>query len=429
MTDESLILWDVVEEHLDEAEFLFGMWERAVVAPDYTRRDVERAFGERLRAHLDGLAVAGEPAAKRLLLPGLADGGAEASRAAACALGLLASEGDEGASRVLVALEASEAGTGLRAGIVRALEVSDRAGLDAVLRDAVYATEGAPQAVLVGVLGARGMDAGPIVGTLLRSDDPRVLVHAARAAALRPAEALRWEVTGLLDVEDEGIRMAALETALVWGLPEGWQRCWREAERGTAAALMWAGLLGGEEAVGLLRAAAARQETRHAALRALGASGWRSAAEECLRWMSDADRRTAKLAADGFGAITGVDAYAKGFSAKVAEEDELPPLDEDLVRGLEAEVEDDLPLPDAAAFARWWRENERAFTREVRYLRGQERTREAIEACFASGPMRVGQWLWWEQLARSQGTLMQGRGGEGQRRRGYSSLACTKHSP
>ena len=101
--DETLILWDVIEEHLDEAEFLFEMWERAIVAPDYTWHDVERSFGDRLHAHLDAIVIAGEPAARRLLNPGLEDVESEKNRAAACALAFLEMPGEEHSWRVFQA--------------------------------------------------------------------------------------------------------------------------------------------------------------------------------------------------------------------------------------------------------------------------------------------------------------------------------------
>src|SRR6185503_21088436 len=97
-----LIFWDVVEEHLDEAEFLFSQWEAGLSSPDYTLEEVEQRLEERLFAQVDGLVAAGAPAASRLLVPALS---AEApSRVAAAALALLSAEGSRGVDAVLGAL-------------------------------------------------------------------------------------------------------------------------------------------------------------------------------------------------------------------------------------------------------------------------------------------------------------------------------------
>ncbi|MFO0648416.1 MAG: TIGR02270 family protein [Polyangiales bacterium] len=405
---ESLILWDVVEEHLDEAAFLVEMWTRACAAHDQTWRDVERAFGERLRAHLDALVIAGDAAAKRLLAPALADGDTERDRATACALALLASPGGAGLDATLRALADAEPDGALRSGIARALEVSDRPGLDDALRDALYAAEGDAQPALLSALSARCVDAGPIVATLLRSGDAATVTAAARAAALQGADALRGPITALLDARHEGVRLAAVETALLWGLREGWARCVFEAQRGDRDALAWTAMLGGPEALDLLRAAASRDASRVAALRALGCTGLVDGAAECLRWMRHQDKRVARVAADAFGAITGLDATAEGLSVKAPDDDELLDLDDDLATSLDAEVEDALPLPSPDAFARWFRENGARFDRGRRYLRGEALTAERAIEGLARGPMRPQRWLRWELRARSRGALAPG---------------------
>ncbi len=427
---ESLILWDVVEEHLDEASFLVEMWERACAAHDYTWRDVERSFGERLRAQLDALVIAGDAAAKRLLAPALADGDTERDRATACALALLASPGGGGLDATLRALSDAEPGSALRSGITRALEVSDRPGLDDALREALYGADGDSQSALLSALNARCVDAGPVVATLLRSGDVATVRAAARAAAMRSADELRGPITALLDTRDEGVRLAAVETALVWGLREGLERCVFEAQRGSSDALAWTAMLGGPEALDVLRAATSRDASRVAALRAFGCTGLVDGAAECLRWMTHENRRVARVAADSFGAITGVDATAEGFSVK-APDDELLDLDDDLATTLEAEVEDALPLPSPDAFARWLRENGARFDRGRRYLRGELMTVERVIERLSRGPMRPQRWLRWELRARTRGALSPGapRLGALMRALNFDAARCSFQQP
>src|SRR5690349_14801760 len=64
------VLMDVLEEHLDEAAFLWSQWERALVAPHSVLNEVA-GLEERLLAHVDGLVIGGVPVAGRLLIPAL----------------------------------------------------------------------------------------------------------------------------------------------------------------------------------------------------------------------------------------------------------------------------------------------------------------------------------------------------------------------
>src|SRR6185369_129808 len=67
------IPWDIYEEHLDEAAFLWGQWESALDAATFALHDVMVGPEERLRAHLDGLVLGGARVAEKLLVPALGD--------------------------------------------------------------------------------------------------------------------------------------------------------------------------------------------------------------------------------------------------------------------------------------------------------------------------------------------------------------------
>src|SRR5262249_14679432 len=87
---EPPIRWDIVEEHLDEAAFLYQLWEQSLRSPKYTLREIAEGPEERMLAHLDGLVVGGSPVAKKLLIPSLESD--EPGVVFAAAYALLASE-------------------------------------------------------------------------------------------------------------------------------------------------------------------------------------------------------------------------------------------------------------------------------------------------------------------------------------------------
>ncbi len=67
------VVWDIVEEHLDEAEFGVEQWLRARHSVRVSHRELRARIEPRLVAHLEGLRVAGPVAAQRLLVPLLAE--------------------------------------------------------------------------------------------------------------------------------------------------------------------------------------------------------------------------------------------------------------------------------------------------------------------------------------------------------------------
>jgi len=139
------LLWDIFEEHLDEAAFLWGQWERALDAANYTLAEVASGPEARLLAHLDALVLGGPEVAEELLLPALA--GEEPGLVAAAAWALVQAEpaahegGVDHQDAVIAALVGG--GPPASAAIARALRLSPRADLGRIAR---LWREGAPAA-------------------------------------------------------------------------------------------------------------------------------------------------------------------------------------------------------------------------------------------------------------------------------------------
>src|SRR5688572_12274873 len=119
-------LWDVYEEHLEEASFLSAQWERALESSHYTIDEVAAGPEARLFAHLDGLVLGGVPVAEQLVVPALED--ADANRVWVAGWVLLQSEsGDRFETLWTALLGATEPAR--RRALGRALELSTRTDL------------------------------------------------------------------------------------------------------------------------------------------------------------------------------------------------------------------------------------------------------------------------------------------------------------
>src|SRR5258705_5913553 len=119
------ILWDIYEEHLDEAAFLWGEWESALVAAHYTIAEVAEGPEERLLAHLDGLVLGGKPVAEKLLLPAIE--GDDVGKVAAATWALVQAEDADHLDHLFDAFPKVEPPA--RSAMGRALELSHRLDL------------------------------------------------------------------------------------------------------------------------------------------------------------------------------------------------------------------------------------------------------------------------------------------------------------
>lgn len=363
------LMWDVLEEHLDEAEFLWGVWERSLVAPDYTLDEVAAGPEARLLAHVDGLVIGGPAVARKLLVPALEED--EPGRVSAAALALLEGPGDAGLAAVVELLR--EAPT-QRPALTRALGCAQRGELRAQLRALLTDDDVAVVAAAAEALAGRDEPIGDALGVLLMSDEP-----AARALALRaiadepnPARHLRALQAGLADPE---VVDAAIASGVRLGVPAAWALARARAQAGDEASALWLALGGAPADQALLFALLAAPETRAAAVWALGFVGTPAVVDACVEWLDDAVM--GPLVGEAFTALTGVELEA----AKLT-------IDGPEVEALAHTPADDLPRPDPMAVMQWWLQHRGRFIDGRRYLAGEPRALAAIVAAIERGPTR-----------------------------------------
>jgi uncharacterized protein (TIGR02270 family) len=393
-TEAAPVLLDVVQEHLDEADFLLGQWSWAARSPLFTVRQLRRTVENRLLAHLDGLLVGGKPVADEILWPACTDEGAPSFTVAAAASALLLDPGAAAGGRLIPLLSESPSAS-LRAGLRLAFQITARTDLDEPLRLALYATDASTaQLDLLSVLAARRIDPGPILAPLLRTGDPALLAASLTAAGAAQPGPFRHLVEDHLRHADAPVRAAALQTGMLWNLTAAWSECLREVRAGSPGAMLMAALLAERNTAGLLIPALVEETQRHAALWALGFTGFSAAVEACLPLLDDPDELTARLAAEAIGGITDLpvndDPYVRAAVAEPppGEGADLPPLEEDLATELEPTPAAELPLPDAARIRDWWAENRKRFDAQRRYVRGAPVSAPAFGAALRESSLR-----------------------------------------
>ncbi len=405
MSRDPEILWDVVEEHLSEADFLIERWQAAMGSPRLSVKDVQRSIEGRLNAHLDGLVVGGGAVAGRTLRPALADDSeATSTRAAAAALALLGGGLTPTALAEHLKVSASPAVVG---GVATAFQISGRLDVDEPLRLALYATDDTQtQSAILSALVARQIDPGPIAGPLVARADGRLAPLALAALAAGDRARFRNLVEGCMSGEPNARAEAALRTALVWNLASGWRACPAAARTGSLTAMLALALFGTQADLAPLWTALQEPGRRGAALFALGFAGSREAVEACLPLVGDNDAEAARLAAEAIAAITGLPSFDPPFAETADAEggdDELPPLGQDLRSDLNPGPHDDLPKPNPEAYRAWWTEHQGRLRSGERYLHGRPLSLEVLAWAMATRPLRRRSVLAFEIAVRSGG--------------------------
>jgi uncharacterized protein (TIGR02270 family) len=397
MNQESAIRWDIVEEHLDEAAFLYGQWEAALRSPLYTLQEIADGPEERLLAHLDGLVLGGPRVAKRLLLPALESD--EPGFVFAATFALVDGGRPEDFDAVLAALEKGEPEQ--RAAIRRALGVVPCPDLGQRLA-AVALRVRALQTDLLEVLGYLRVDPGLRLEPLANSKDPAKEALAIRLARMLPERLDPTAIERGFTSNIPEVRAAALETGLILGRRNAFAACEATVkEKGSsfAAAALLLGVSGDEKWIPPLVSALEDDELAHGAAFALGFTGRVSAADALLAAM-----RTDELgpvAADGFSAITGL-AMQKQFSRASTPwnpQDEQREQDEHEVYGPES----DLAPPEPDAIARWWKDARQKLDPVQRWIRGRPWSVRASIGELETGPAHRRAGLTLDLAIRSHG--------------------------
>lgn len=388
------ILWDIMEEYVDETEFAVERFEAALDDPDYNLQELAEGPEEKILACVDGLVIGGPLVVDRLLVPEIDNAESEEpARITAVVLSLLAS-----GRRDLVVPYVLHPSDVVRAAAGRACALSAAAKVDPWLVDQLAAsTTSTERASVLEIIAARGIALESLAESLNSNDDAE-LAAAARAAKHADPKAHLGAAQWLVLQGEPAVRDAALITALHYGSLECWNTCERlaldPAEPHPMAMEVYAAL-GGPQQHDRLAETLALDSHRAPVIRALGFSGNPGLVDRLLPYLQEGgDEFEAKLAAEAISLIAGLDLRDDAFIIEEEEseeeeaEEELPSLDEDLGDDLLLKPEDALPTPNAEAIQQWWAAEGPNLDPKKRHLAGQPWSGAAIADYLEQGALR-----------------------------------------
>lgn len=364
LSPKVLLLRDVLEEHLEELQFLWGLRRSGLRSPELTLPKLRR-LEERIEAHADGLLLA------RGELPGLVGEGltSDDPLVSFAAGYVLLGSGLPGAAVSVVEAFRGASGGG-REGLGEALSHGDVRAVSGELAACVKSEDAGlavAAAAALALQSAPGVP-GPEESRFRDEADPAVRAAGWRLVPLLPSaprpEAFR---RGLSDPDLDVAREAAVAAAW-FAEPAALEACRSHARAGgenTAEWLYLLAVLGEPGDLALVAGAAAgRAGDGRAGPRALGALGHPGGVGALLLAMESEDPVRASAAGAAFAKITGAD-VASDRRATVRPPGEAPD-------DFEEEFLEEVALPDAATARALWKDVGPSYAKGTRWCRGAD---------------------------------------------------------
>jgi uncharacterized protein (TIGR02270 family) len=381
----ALIIEVVVEQHAEEAAFLWTARDRAVYSPNYSLKDLS-ALDERVEAHLDGLRVA-EQFGWQLCDQAL-DNEEPGTVFAAAVLAF-----DSGVAwRIHSVLEKGCLATELERELISALGWLPFSKVEGHVRELLGSER--PELCRIGIAAsaAHRRDPGQPLIQALADPNPRLRARALKACGEVGKTGLLPAILPLISDSDDACRFFAAWSAA------------RLGDRSPAVLSALCEIATGhtpyaESALGMalrimdLHQAKAwhrqlRGDSTHLRTAAItgGIIGDPEAVEGLIDLMNIPG--IARVAGEAFSMITGVDLSYEDLSGDKPEGFEAGPTEDPEDENVAMDPDENLPWPVPALVAKWWNQHRAQFQADRRYFRGKELILQSLREVLISGKQR-----------------------------------------
>jgi uncharacterized protein (TIGR02270 family) len=322
---------------------------------------------ERISAHLDGIAVAGEMGielCKLVLDP------PSAGAMFAAAVGTIESRNAE---RLRGLLNLARAVHASRPGLASALGWVSASSLRGITKALLESPDPWWQELGVAACAMHRVDPGEMIGRAMTCPDESVRVRALRAAACLGRIDLRGACVDAMHAGSPALTLEAGRAALLLGErsteTDAMQRFATEPGRsGDIARALLLKLATAEQARALLKVLHGAPTHIRELIRAVGSAGDPQYVPWLIGQMEDPG--LARIAGESFSLIAGLVIGQAGLERLRPEAFEAGPSDDPADDDVAIDEDDGLPWPDPAKIAAWWQVNSTRFAAGGRYFMG-----------------------------------------------------------
>ena len=384
ITTAAVVLEGVVRIHAQEAAGLQDTRTALVRAPQVNLLTLHRA-DDRLAAHLDGLAVAGEqawPFCEALLETPFS------GAAFVAAVRAIDDQHEERLDRLFVLAEAAPEA---RRGLISAFGWLERTQLRGVVAELIKTRDGLKRTVGLSACAMHRVDPQGALTDWLADPNPKFRARALRAAGELGRQDLRAPCAATIVDEDPdcqfwggwsavllGNRDRALEAVRAMGHAPGPHRA-----RAFRLALH---AMSASDAEGLLRELAREPANLRWVIQGSGIIGNPGHVPWLIGHMNKPE--TARMAGEAFTLITGADLDALQLWRAQPEDFESGPSEDPNDENVEMDPDEGLMWPDHEKVQEWWVANGSRFQKGTRYFMGAPVTREQCTGVLKNGYQR-----------------------------------------
>jgi uncharacterized protein (TIGR02270 family) len=374
----------IIDQHAEEAAFLWMLRDRAVHAPHYNLKDLAKLDG-RVEAHIDGLRIAGDYGWDVSLSNLAAKEPGEVFAAS-----ILAFEGNN-VERLNALYQSVEAAPQTINGLISALGWVEpqhlRGKVNGLLASAIPLWRQAGIAACT----IHRVDPGKFLLQSLSDDNVSLRTRALRAVGelglidLKPvlleqvyhqdASISFWSAWSAVLLGDRGRGLASLKNRIT----EGTDFC-------TQAMSVVFRVLNLQEVKELLKVLALNEKRARDAIIGAGISGDPSYIPWLIKQMESP--KLAKIAGESFSFICGADIAYEDLEGELAKDFQTGPTENPEDEDVAMDPDEDLPCPNPALIERWWKAHQQNFISNARYLLGKPVSQDHCQTVLRSGKQR-----------------------------------------
>ena len=376
---------EVVEQHAEDAAFLWLLRDDAVHAPNYNLKDLSD-LDERVEANIDGLRVAGDVGWE------YCEKGLEIEEPGEVfAAGVIAFEGtDESRIQKVIDIACSAPELGRALGSVLGWLTFEQAKMRA---EWLLRSEN-PKAKQIGLTGlaVHRQDPESFLVDAIASSDPNLKARALKAVGEIGKTNIISSLMDALSDTDETCKFYAAWSAARLGQAndrvikvlkkislDGGDYCERAAD-------MVMRVLDVNSAKAWYRDLLKNPATARCAVIGTGALGDPELIDDLFVLMENEE--TARVAGEAFSMITGVDIEYEDLDGEEPEGFQGGPSEEAEDEDVDVDPDEDLPWPNPEMTKKWWQEHRKEFRRGIRYLRGKEMSMGSLMDALIHGNQR-----------------------------------------
>jgi uncharacterized protein (TIGR02270 family) len=361
----------IIQQHAEEAAHLRHMRSNLASAPHVKLHHLRR-LDDRLAAHLDGLAVAGEYGSNvceaALESPGVGEVFAAAVRAIM--------EKDERRLDKLFSLV--DAVPKAQPGLISAFGWVSAPYLEGTVATLLTSMEPFRRQVGITACVMHRVDPGAVLTQSLTYSEPQLHARVLRAAGELGRRDLLASCLNVLEDEDTGTRFWAAWSAMLLGNREKVVKVLESfvllpnvyRARATRLLLKALDLPSAQQLLKTI----AQDPNKRLVIQGAGIAGDPYYIPWLIKQMEDL--KLTRVAGESFSFITGLDLAYLDLERKPPEGVEFGPNDNPEDDNVAMDEDDSLPWPDPEKIQVWWEANKSRFTNGVRYFMGERVTRE-----------------------------------------------------